>query len=1819
MLAHASGPGLAEPQQPAVPEAAFLSLDQLLPDSAASSPDGKHSEADEMTSPGNADIDSLIERMSRHQLPEPEAPDSHSQACQQVISDICEADFGIGVELDAVGTGLRQKQNDRLGRALQRLSQDLYSKDVHFVLELVQNADDNVYGQGVCPALEFILSADGITILNNEEGFSEQNVRALCDVGNSTKQHKVGYIGQKGIGFKSVFKVTDVAEIHSSGFHISFDLIQHQSLGYILPTWVPVRPHAQPRVPSLTSAATQVYLPYKQALQQTVAQLLHNFDDIQPTLLLFLQKLQCIAITDRTTEGKDAVMLRRQLPNGMVELRHGSEAQHSQKWLVVNGTVQPGVKRLDVEVERTDLALAFELNSEQLSQQQVFAFLPLRRYGLRFIIQANFIVPSSREAVESNSAWNQELRGHLPQLFLQALEAFKAQPSTEHLEWVNRWLQCIPLPGEAEDFFAPLPQAIITCLCGAPCIATEAGTWILPAEAVISHAGTHEARGLLAHAISLGIPSVNYVHPALTALHCTSALRSHLGIKLLDTDHLLGLLKTAAQQGMLPKLGSQWCSRMLACIFDMLATKEPHIRSLRARDIKLCPAAQSLLQELKAVPMFPVTPGKWVAGGCDPDSNLFMPVIPGCTPTGTSIAEQDLLSQQQKQSLQLALRKCNLQLETIGLHVLALEFIELQMMTSQSYTRCYRSLGSPADRLVAMLAFVGHSQLLQRTVADGPVSTPEGIRLLQQLQRHAVICTEQGPMRFADAPALHMPMSLGCKIDLQRMVPEHSFTMISGRYSEQKMLPADQMRKLLLQLGAADHIAVPQRTHLLQPSEKAASPWAGVDLGDAPEAGWTIIDYSGAEFEAVVRSITQEAEDQAQMLTSLKNIASIVSSRWEVLYSRCLTATCMQQSGRSITFHSSFAWALRTLPWLPSSKGTSLKGCELFQKNSREVMQLLHDHVPYTEAAIKSTSMSTCLGIQNHVTVPMLLTFLQSWSLSHGFTTSIQHMTHVYEYLHWQMVADPAAAAEVRAAFTTSKLIWLPAKQTSISAQQADSSVSPDADSHSEPPRRSQILQGRFYGPADSLFMKDHTHIIEETDATCMRVLVKFYSDDLHAFFLEQLVQSSGYAHAFSAVAPTPSSMTPPQNLGPDWASHAIPLPRHKPLVSVYPSTADYVQLLTDLAAQPEPNDHIFGQAMAVLLHWSRLIGAAQMPGQDVEYIQQSLYRLAILPTLKGLWVSLADGVVVRDDEALGKAFDAQPVHFLWLSKEADPQHSRAGVADTLQALLEAVGVPYISLFAQSEAMPTFSHFNTEVTQMVSQAFPYIQRFFFWHRAGDYNHVAGRVLPMLSGFRCSETRELYVLYSLALQPGRPAVTSSVKCNAALEFRDAGKSSMLHVVEGDAGNLRDAFIDLGRFFGLNSADTGFCDFLQALNVTQLAGQSVEAFMDRRGFRALPEYEEVWAVPVSKMPAAYNLRAHLADLTEEEDEDSISQSTDDRQAARAPADRPAKAKQKVEVWPPAAPGVPRGTLSSSQAVTPQSASDSPGNTYLHDGLQPPSKQASNTHLSDGAASQPNSVQPGVAAASSTGQQQSNEAPSSSSFSNKVTDGEGNVAGRDDGGVHDDPQRSMRGAPDQQARSESRQSQLDGHRGSASYTASTSTSRHETLHDRLAQLDDHLEGGAAHLHNEGHGNTAFAARPGSENHQADKHSNILEPADFAGNSIGVPFSLSAVPALQASDGIEELSLSEAVLHQMTNTLPELAASTQSKETDLEVGRWGEELVYHFLLAHASANVSQELLQQSPGESAWQIEWVNKDFNTSLPFDLDSGAKVGLSSLLR
>lgn len=81
----------------------------------------------------------------------------------------------------------------------QLLSTELYSKPTHFLLELVQNADDCSYAAGVDPRLLLILFEDGLLYASNETGFEEANIRAICDMAKSTKNRRVGaFTGEKG-------------------------------------------------------------------------------------------------------------------------------------------------------------------------------------------------------------------------------------------------------------------------------------------------------------------------------------------------------------------------------------------------------------------------------------------------------------------------------------------------------------------------------------------------------------------------------------------------------------------------------------------------------------------------------------------------------------------------------------------------------------------------------------------------------------------------------------------------------------------------------------------------------------------------------------------------------------------------------------------------------------------------------------------------------------------------------------------------------------------------------------------------------------------------------------------------------------------------------------------------------------------------------------------------------------------------------------------------------------------------------------------------------------------------------------------------------------------------------------------------------------------------------------------------------------------------------------------------------------------------------------------------------------------------------------
>lgn len=72
----------------------------------------------------------------------------------------------------------------------------------------------------------------------NEVGFTPDDVRAICSIGQSTKsasKKASGYIGEKGIGFKSSSKLVDTICVSSGSY--SFKFVKRDRLGMITPIW----------------------------------------------------------------------------------------------------------------------------------------------------------------------------------------------------------------------------------------------------------------------------------------------------------------------------------------------------------------------------------------------------------------------------------------------------------------------------------------------------------------------------------------------------------------------------------------------------------------------------------------------------------------------------------------------------------------------------------------------------------------------------------------------------------------------------------------------------------------------------------------------------------------------------------------------------------------------------------------------------------------------------------------------------------------------------------------------------------------------------------------------------------------------------------------------------------------------------------------------------------------------------------------------------------------------------------------------------------------------------------------------------------------------------------------------------------------------------------------------------------------------------------------------------------------------------------------------------------------------------------------------
>jgi len=261
------------------------------------------------------------------------------------------------------------------------LSEQLYQKSTHFLLELVQNADDNSYDGVNDPTLHLTYAKNHLRVDCNEIGFSPKDVDALCSIGQSSKAGagvSTQYVGEKGIGFKSVFKAADVVWVSSREYEFKFD--KNTKLGMIAPI--------MEEFPGTKRAKwTSFYL--QLARDYDTRELLSDLRSLNACLLIFLRRLRTIVVT---IVGPNEQITTKELTRteGLIE---GQEAIHlsqdntQMSYIVMRHRARnlPAEQKRE-GVSESEILLAFpvdENNQPKLDSQQVFAFLPIRDYGFK--------------------------------------------------------------------------------------------------------------------------------------------------------------------------------------------------------------------------------------------------------------------------------------------------------------------------------------------------------------------------------------------------------------------------------------------------------------------------------------------------------------------------------------------------------------------------------------------------------------------------------------------------------------------------------------------------------------------------------------------------------------------------------------------------------------------------------------------------------------------------------------------------------------------------------------------------------------------------------------------------------------------------------------------------------------------------------------------------------------------------------------------------------------------------------------------------------------------------------------------------------------------------------------------------------------------------------------------------------------------------------------------------------------------------------------------------------------------------------------------
>jgi hypothetical protein len=366
-----------------------------------------------------------------------------------------------------------------LGRSLSIISEMVFVRTARFIMELIQNAEDSLIGSNKKGEMEIAVSDKRVKVVHNGKPFDRDDLNAICGV-RSTKKPERGTLGYLGIGFKSVFKITDCPQIFSGGYAFKFDKSywegrdEHaKALWPIIPIPISLKDVAE----SIPLDKTTFILPFRSKESYEVVK--EELRRLGPHLFMFLKKLRKLTIADEVAGEKrlfewEAISPEKLSSEPEIEVKNiiVKENGKERRFIVFSGIfkVPENVKadrftqdalRAGVDVREVSIAFPLDEKGERLVELEkigwvyggIYSFLPLEEAvsGAPFLIQGDFIVQPGREAMNYEAAWNIWMMECVGEVASRAMEYF----------WKNKkfYTQYIPffeIRERQDDFYNKL-------------------------------------------------------------------------------------------------------------------------------------------------------------------------------------------------------------------------------------------------------------------------------------------------------------------------------------------------------------------------------------------------------------------------------------------------------------------------------------------------------------------------------------------------------------------------------------------------------------------------------------------------------------------------------------------------------------------------------------------------------------------------------------------------------------------------------------------------------------------------------------------------------------------------------------------------------------------------------------------------------------------------------------------------------------------------------------------------------------------------------------------------------------------------------------------------------------------------------------------------------------------------------------------------------------------------------------------------------------------------------------------------------------------